>query len=584
MANYEFGKVYEMDVIGFRYDNADRKYILVEHEGREYQVFDIFKCQHDELPKRLFVTLKSEGIGVPVRFRQSIENFNRTHYREGELKAFAIVNKSSDWKTQQTYYEIEDEVARHRWYYTGSKVMNIGDTVNLKITGFNDKGFLKLKHAEQTQVSLGMRRVYMPESSPRSTGGPTTQNQEYVRLELGEENETLELKTTIVFHPSEPGVPNIAKQMLVIMKEIVGFMNHKGGKLYIGVRDGDCAVTGIENDYPHLSNDPSDDYTYAGNVDGFQNKIRNYFTNASAQHSTINRLTHFEFNKAGGHEYCIITVDPSERPIWLNGQRLYVRAGNSVRLITSGDEINQFVCARMLSAIQQPALDMEKIIGAIRDIINTTPVQSVDSTPRPKPPKPMEKTNDNQYWLIWHDDATCLYITENERNRWIENKKELVESENLPAIPVSEIVSKNNKALIIFCYEEGNVNIMSLKEFKSGTRSGTVIKNAYNTELKIKRIFVAEPNALLAGFSIDCHGLETVKVHNIIDLPSTQAAKNKGAMFSPSGKVYEYKLLPGSEENSVTRIKVAPAQRTSNAGVPLTSEVYQTEISFICNY
>ena len=76
---------------------------------------------------------------------------------------------------------------------------------------------------------------------------------------MGDENQTLELKTSIAFPPGE-GKANIGKQLYNILKELTAFMNTKGGTLYIGVHDKSKKVVGIDGDYKFLNDDEEDDF------------------------------------------------------------------------------------------------------------------------------------------------------------------------------------------------------------------------------------------------------------------------------------------------------------------------------------
>ena len=50
-----------MKVVGIRMDSAGYKYIALHDDdpNKEYRVYNILKCQHDDLPETLYVTVKS---------------------------------------------------------------------------------------------------------------------------------------------------------------------------------------------------------------------------------------------------------------------------------------------------------------------------------------------------------------------------------------------------------------------------------------------------------------------------------------------------------------------------------------------
>lgn len=70
--------------------------------------------------------------------------------------------------------------------------------------------------------------------------------------EFGEEDETREFKTSVVFDPSKTDTPNLKRQMKNILNAVCGFLNSdKGGDLYIGVNDAGKAI-GVDKDVHQL--------------------------------------------------------------------------------------------------------------------------------------------------------------------------------------------------------------------------------------------------------------------------------------------------------------------------------------------
>ena len=99
------------------------------------------------------------------------------------------------------------------------------------------------------------------------------------KLDLSEDS-TTEFKTSIIFSP-ENNQPS-SSQPQKIAQEMAGFMNAKGGDLYLGVND-EGYIVGIQNDLDHLQeaeicgqNGKSDrSYTYQSSLDGYSQKLRN---------------------------------------------------------------------------------------------------------------------------------------------------------------------------------------------------------------------------------------------------------------------------------------------------------------------
>ncbi len=73
--------------------------------------------------------------------------------------------------------------------------------------------------------------------------------------EYGEEDDTKEFKSSVVFDPSRTDMPNLKRQMKNILNAVCGFLNsEKGGDLYIGVNDAGEAV-GVGDDLKQLYKD-----------------------------------------------------------------------------------------------------------------------------------------------------------------------------------------------------------------------------------------------------------------------------------------------------------------------------------------
>lgn len=89
-------------------------------------------------------------------------------------------------------------------------------------------------------------------------------------IHLGEESQTLEFKTSLVFPPNNNGKDDIEQQSEKILRVILSMMNVDGGVLYIGVNDnGD--VIGLYNDLLYFSE--SGQYNEIKAKDNFKNKF-----------------------------------------------------------------------------------------------------------------------------------------------------------------------------------------------------------------------------------------------------------------------------------------------------------------------
>ena len=567
--NYEVGKQYEMKVIDIRVDSSGSNYIAVHDDdlSKEYRVYNILKCQQDSLPETLYVTVKSIDMFGKIRFQQDIARLNKEHYQEGKLYAFEVTDVKEDRNTNAPYYVIEDDFTSHYYYYKGEQKYNTGDSCILEVEGFTDKGRLKLKevkHVDTSQVELALE-------SPKDDTENKLANlwTKLPVLDVGDESQTMELKTSIVFPPGE-GEANIGKQLYTILKELTAFMNTDGGTLYIGIHDKTKKVIGIEGDYKYLNDDEKDEYngSYKEDKDGYELKIRNVMDKQCT--SLANSLTKIEFDSLEGNIYCKITVQPARRPIFLRDTQIFIRQGNRVKML-KGDEISLFVYERMDNSIKYSrdtndqsgnTLDANALKTILRELIN-------ERTAIPKNlPKPKD-LREVDYWFVWYNDGTWKKV----RNKSEENGVYL-------QVPVYKNL---NASLLAFCYET-RVNTVKLNDFRRGAKMNILqTKNGWaRTGEKPKSIFLMEPTDFIVGYSLDSNNIEHVKLHAISDYPPTANAGAQGGVFVPDNtRVETYAVLGAEHKKRVEHLIVKRADRSKTAGTPLSSPAHKDEIEYL---
>jgi len=108
-----------------------------------------------------------------------------------------------------------------------------------------------------------------------------------------------------------------------IVKSVAGFINTRGGTLFIGIDDKGRAL-GLEQDMGTLSSRP--------NVDGFEQWLRQVLV--SAMGAAIVTSIGVGFPVIDDRQICMIRVPPAQRPTYVpdgGGTELFVRAGNTSR-------------------------------------------------------------------------------------------------------------------------------------------------------------------------------------------------------------------------------------------------------------
>ena len=571
--NYEVGKQYEMTVVDIRKDSAGYNYIALHDDdpSKEYRVYNILKCQYDSLPDTLYVTVKSIDVFGKIKFVQDEARLNREHYQEGKLYAFEVTDVKEDFRTKVTFYVLEDDFSTHRMFFKGEQKYQIGDSCILEVTGFSDKGNLKLKevaHADKKPIDKAVQ-----DTKDDTENKLAALWNSLPVLNVGDENQTLELKTSIAFPPGE-GKANIGKQLYNILKELTAFMNTKGGTLYIGVHDKSKKVISIEGDYKFLNDDEEDDFngTYKEDKDGYELKIRNTIDRLCP--SLANSLLDIKFETLEKQTYCKIDVQPARRPIFLSGTQLYIRQGNRLKLLR-GDEITFFITERMTISIKDVldtdglsasggGFDMDAMKQIMRSLINERRAIPKD-LPKPK------SLGEVDYWIIWYNDGT-----------WKRSRQQSSEANAYMQVPIYKNLSD---PILAFCYDTNRVNTVKLSDFRKGANLNVIQKNGWSrTGDKPKNIFLMHATDFLVGYSVDSNGIEAVKLHAISDYGTTASAANQGSPFLPdTSRIETYAVIGAEHKKNIAHLIVTKAKRSVEVGTPLTSPALKNEIEYLEN-
>lgn len=570
--NYEIGKQYEMKVVDIRKDSAGYNYIALHDDdpNKEYRVYNILKCQYDSLPDTLYVKVKSIDVFGKIKFVQDEARLNKEHYQEGKLYAFEVTDVKEDFRTKSTFYVLEDDFSMHRMFYKGEQKYQIGDSCILEVAGFSDKGNLKLKevtHADKKPIDKAVQ-----DTKDDTENKLAALWNSLPVLNVGDENQTLELKTSIAFPPGE-GKAIIGKQLYNILKELTAFMNTKGGTMYIGVHDKSKKVVGIDGDYKFLNDDEEDDFngTYKEDKDGYELKIRNTIDRLCP--SLANSLMDIKFETLEKQTYCKIDVQPARRPIFLSGTQLYIRQGNRLKLLR-GDEITFFITERMTISIKDVldtdglsasgGFDMDAMKQIMRSLINERRAIPKD-LPKPK------SLGEVDYWIIWYQNGT-----------WKRSRQQSTEDEVYIQLPIYKNISD---PVLAFCYETNKVNTVKLSDFRKGANLNVVQKSGWSrTGDKPKNIFLMHATDFLVGYSIDSNGIESVKLHAISDYGTTASAANQGSPFLPdTSRIETYAVIGAEHKKNVAHLIVTKAKRSVEVGTPLTSPALKNEIEYLEN-
>lgn len=135
---------------------------------------------------------------------------------------------------------------------------------------------------------------------------------------FGEEDQTTEFKTSIVFPPGNGMRVDMKQQTFNIMKVICGMVNSYGGTLYLGVDDETGIAMGLKDDLVYFDN----------SRDKFDLYVRNNIR--AALGDKVNASIVVEYPDAGKHFVYAIKVAASKHPVQLKlDKNYYLREGSS---------------------------------------------------------------------------------------------------------------------------------------------------------------------------------------------------------------------------------------------------------------
>lgn len=150
-----------------------------------------------------------------------------------------------------------------------------------------------------------------------------------VDIILDGETERIEFKSSIRYDNNKKTINRELEN--VIAKTIKGFMNAKGGKLLLGVDD-NGNVLGLEKDFKTLKHK---------NKDGYEREIFRVISTYLGHKVCFNN--HISFYVINEKDICIIDVEPSNEPIYVNygaSTTLYIRTVNATYPLTVKETVD----------------------------------------------------------------------------------------------------------------------------------------------------------------------------------------------------------------------------------------------------
>ena len=142
------------------------------------------------------------------------------------------------------------------------------------------------------------------------------------------ESETVEFKSSLLYdYKNKTKNSNLEFSCL---RSIVAFLNSKGGKLYIGVSD-DGNILGLENDL---------NLCKRKNIDGFKLHLDDSISNHLSK--TVHSCLRIEIQSIEERDICIITVEPSENPVYYDKNSFFIRRSAST-IELKGEDLVKYI-------------------------------------------------------------------------------------------------------------------------------------------------------------------------------------------------------------------------------------------------
>lgn len=564
--NYKVNEVYTLKVVGMIFDtHTDRNYIQVQDDDQIlYNIKPyLWHLEWGGTPDTIdCVVTGFDNMGSPrfiIRKLDMLEKF----YSIGETYIFNISsNKCFDSKTGNKFYEITDKVQDITQRYYTEEDYNEGDKIELKVSNIIEtvtkNAYLKFEKIVDGNTSEITNKLGIDYETDADL-------QEARKKVGGCEGLHIEWKSSIAYVAGEI-VPNIDKQLGVIMRVIASFQNSDGGTLYIGVND-NGQICGINQDFQFLNTgyDVIEmGFKYSQTLDSYQLKIHN--TVVKRLGKSANSNIDIRFAKEGELYYCIIDVKPNKRPVYLDGNKLFQRAGNMIQMLTN-EEMSNFIIDRSnftpnafpcSTPIQDPIVNIEQETAPITPSVNIIE----------------RKDSDIKFFMRFYEDG-----------QWAYSKKKSTTLDYLIEFPIYKDTLKES---LLLCYANGCITRISPYEFLNPKRSDnkrkykkedTRYSNGFYADSQLVGIYSCFNKDYIAIKCTDCEGTSYAKVHSIDAFTKYEAIQSKGKQAVPTGAVnISYTLIQSGQFHFVSALYLKNYLTTTSYGFKVKNIQLQSSI------
>lgn len=549
--SYQVNEVYNLKVLGIYLDSRTEQHYLKlqDAEGAEYKVKP-FRYHIEWAGELDSVNCVCCGLEPRPWFKLRKLDLLEKFYQVGDEYPFVVREKCTDNNGAQ-YYVIEDNILEIKQRYYTKEEHDVGDIFLLTVksideTSFKD-AFLSFVPENQSEAK--------PEVKALVKDVEVIEDLSEARAKVGgAEGQCVEWKSSIAFVAGQIN-PDIDKQLSVILKIIASFQNSKGGTLYIGVND-NGVVSGINQDFQYLNtgNDVTEHgYTYNTTLDSYQLKIHN----AVKERLGVLSNSHIDINFAQEGElyYCIIKVAPTRRPIYLDQQAIYQRAGNMCQRLR-GEDMTNFI------------LDRERQYSQYNVETTTQPQVKYVEKEQEALPLPSQVITSETSSL-----EVKFYMQFYTNGQWSYSKKKSDATDIKVEVP---IYKETLKEVLLLCYNNGCVNRIRPYDFLNPKRAngkrgwkeeGRRYENGFNLEAELMAVYSCHYNDYIAVMSTDGSYDQYAKVHAISAVTEHTAIQLKGNQMVPSDTTtVSFALIPLNKYHFVSALAHKDYQTTTSNG------------------
>ena len=549
--SYQVNEVYNLKVLGIYLDSRTEQHYLKlqDAEGAEYKVKP-FRYHIEWAGEIDSVNCVCCGLEPRPWFKLRKLDLLEKFYQVGDEYPFVVREKCTDNNGAQ-YYVIEDNILEIKQRYYTKEEHDVGDIFLLTVksideTSFKD-AFLSFVPENQSETK--------PEVKVLVKDVEVIEDLSEARAKVGgAEGQCVEWKSSIAFVAGQIN-PDIDKQLSVILKIIASFQNSKGGTLYIGVND-NGVVSGINQDFQYLNtgNDVTEHgYTYNTTLDSYQLKIHN----AVKERLGVLSNSHIDINFAQEGElyYCIIKVAPTRRPIYLDQQAIYQRAGNMCQRLR-GEDMTNFI------------LDRERQYSQYDVEATTQPQVKYVEKEQEALPLPSQVITSETSSL-----EVKFYMQFYTNGQWSYSKKKSDATDIKVEVP---IYKETLKEVLLLCYNNGCVNRIRPYDFLNPKRAngkrgwkeeGRRYENGFNLEAELMAVYSCHYNDYIAVMSTDGSYDQYAKVHAISAVTEHTAIQLKGNQMVPSDTTtVSFALIPLNKYHFVSALAHKDYQTTTSNG------------------